>query len=199
MPDFITEQVGLLEGNCYLVPVGETLYIIDPGADAEIIVRRAREFECRERVILLTHAHVDHIGAVGAVARALNIKTVYLHRKDVDLYFSPANALPPWLPAAENLPQPDSTFASPDFEILETPGHTPGGVCFYFKQYPVLFAGDTLFAGSIGRTDLPGGDHQQLIESIRGKLLGLPDSLDVYPGHGRSTTVGHEKIANPYL
>jgi glyoxylase-like metal-dependent hydrolase (beta-lactamase superfamily II) len=201
MPDFITEPVGLLEVNCYLIPAGQTLYIIDPGADAEIIVRRARQFDCAERVILLTHAHIDHIGAVGAVARALNIRTVYLHKRDVELYFSPANALPPWLPPVQDLPQPDSDFVSEDFEIIETPGHTQGGVCFYFRdrERPVLFAGDTIFAGSVGRTDLPGGDHRQLIESIRGKLLPLPDELTVYPGHGRPTTIGQEKTANPYL
>lgn len=199
MSDFIIEPVGLLGVNCYLIPAGQTLYIIDPGADAEIIVRRARQFDYPEKVILLTHAHIDHIGAVGAVSRALSIRTVYLHKKDVDLYFSPANALPPWLPPAEDLPQPDSGFVSEDFEIIETPGHTPGGVCFYFRDRPVLFGGDTLFAGSVGRTDLPGGDHSRLIESIRGKLLALPDELPVYPGHGKQTTIGHEKAANPYL
>lgn len=199
MRNFVVESVGLLEVNCYLVPAGQTLYIIDPGADTEAIANRAQEFNCLNRVILLTHAHIDHISAVGPVARSLNIKTVYLHRSDLELYFSPANALPPWLPPASDLPPPDTDFTSDDFEIIETPGHTPGGVCFYFKQFPALFAGDTLFSGSVGRTDLPGGNHQQLIDSIHRELLVLPDDLNIYPGHGRPTCIKNEKMANPFL
>ncbi len=199
MADFITEPVGMLEVNCYLVPVGQTLYIIDPGGDADNIVQLAQSFNCTNRVILLTHAHIDHIGAVGETAKKLGIRTVYLHERDHDLYFSPANALPPWLPPASDLPQPDTAYQSADFDIIETPGHTPGGVCFYFKQFPALFSGDTLFAGSVGRTDLPGGNHQRLMNSIAEQLMTLPADLKVYPGHGPHTTIEREKQTNPYI
>ena len=199
MTDFIIHPVGMLEVNCMLVPIGDKLYIIDPGADAQEIINLARKQHFSEAVILLTHAHVDHIGAVGEVAQALNVKTVYLHSGDHNLYSSPSNCLSPWLPRAENLPPVTGTIDSEDFSVLETPGHTQGGVCFYFKQIPALFVGDTLFAGSVGRTDLPGGNHAQLIRSIKEQLFVLPPELKIYPGHGVPSSIGREKSVNPYL
>ena len=130
---------------------------------------------------------------------ALKVKTVYLHPADLGLYNSPDNHLMPFVPRAKNLPVPASTMPETDFTILETPGHTPGGVCFYFKQLQALFAGDTLFSNSIGRTDLPGGNMNSILNSIRSKLLALPDSTKVYSGHGPATTIGSEKLNNPYL
>ncbi len=199
MADFITEPVGLLEVNCYLVPVGNKLYIIDPGGDAESLVKLAEPYCTYEKVILLTHAHVDHILGVSELAKRLGVKTVYLHPGDHELYYSPANSLPPWLPPATDLPPLTSELQTDDFEIIETPGHTQGGVCFYFPQYSTVFTGDTLFAGSVGRTDLPGGNHEQLMESIHNKLMSLPNALKVYPGHGPATSIGREKTTNPYL
>lgn len=200
MADFIIEPVGMLDTNCYLVPVVASgkLYIIDPGADAETLIAEAKKLDYREAVILLTHAHVDHIGAVGQVAKALNAK-VYVHPADLPLYQSRDNQLLPWLPAATDLPEAVTTIPEDDFSIIETPGHTPGGVCFYFKQFPALFVGDTIFAGSVGRTDLPGGNSAQLLKSIHEKLYPLPDDLRLYPGHGPATTMGREKAVNPYL
>ena len=200
MSDFTVEVVGALGVNCYLVPVSESrrLYIIDPGGDADIIVKAAQNFDYDAAVILLTHAHVDHIGAVRDVAKALGAK-VYVHKNDVSLYESPNNHLLPYIPAEENLPKISDISPGKDFEIIETPGHTQGGVCFYFKQIPAVFVGDTIFHNSVGRSDLPGGNHEQLIASIKSKLMTLPDDLMLYPGHGQPTTVGREKKFNPYL
>jgi hydroxyacylglutathione hydrolase len=201
MSDFTVEVVGMLDVNCYLVPVAESrrLYIIDPGGDTEAVVTAAKKFTYDEAVILLTHAHVDHIGAVRDVAKALEITKVYLHKNDVSLYKSPDNNLLPYIPTAEDLPKITDTIPGNDFEIIETPGHSPGGVCFYFKQIPAIFVGDTIFSNSVGRSDLPGGNHEQLISSIKNKLMTLPDDLRLYPGHGPATTVGNEKKFNPYL
>jgi len=182
-------------------PVAESrgLYIIDPGGDTDTVVAAAKKFTYDEAVILLTHAHIDHISAVRDVAKALGITKVYLHKDDVSLYESPNNHLMPYIPAASDLPEIADTISGDDFEIIATPGHSPGGACYYFKQIPAVFVGDTIFSNSIGRTDLPGGNHAQLIASIKSKLMTLPDDLKLYPGHGPATTVGSEKKFNPYL
>ena len=199
---FATVVVGEFEVNCYLVPSPDkkTLYIIDPGGDAQDIIAAASAFSCQKAVILLTHCHADHIGAVGEVAKRLNITELYIDPADSAMYASPANCFPPYLPAAENLLTPSEwPPQTPDFEILHTPGHTPGGVCYYFREYNALFTGDTLFRASVGRTDFPGGDTATLMESISGRLMTLPDSLEIYPGHGYPSTIGFEKQNNPYL
>lgn len=201
MSRIILETVGMIETNCYLVQIedGHTLYIIDPGSEPDSIVKAAAKLNFDEAVILLTHAHVDHIGGIRGVMDALKVKTVYLHPADLWLYNSPDNHLMPFVPRAKDLPVPVSVMPETDFTILETPGHTLGGVCFYFKQLQSLFAGDTLFSGSIGRTDLPGGNMNTILNSIRNKILVLPDTVKVYSGHGPATTVGSEKLNNPYL
>jgi len=201
MSDFTIEVVGALDVNCYLVPVTESrrLYIIDPGGDAETIVEAAKKFTYEEVMILLTHAHVDHISAVRDVAKALKISKIYLHKGDLGLYKSPNNHVMPYIPAATDLPEITDEISGKDFEIIETPGHSQGGVCYYFKQIPAVFVGDTIFNNSVGRSDLPGGNHEQLIASIKAKLMTLPDDLKLYPGHGPVTTVGNEKKFNPYL
>jgi glyoxylase-like metal-dependent hydrolase (beta-lactamase superfamily II) len=201
MSKIILESVGMIETNCYLVQIDESrkLYIIDPGAEPDMIIKAASKLSFYEAIILLTHAHVDHIGAIRGVVDALGVKTVYLHPNDLRLYNSPDNHLMPFIPKAKDLPIPAHSIPETDFTILETPGHTLGGVCFYFKQIPALFAGDTLFSGSIGRTDLPGGSMETILDSIRNKILVLPDSLNISCGHGPSTTVGNERMNNPYL
>ena len=199
---FATVVVGAFEVNCYLVPSPDkkTLYIIDPGGDAQDIIAAASAFSCQKAVIRLAHCDADHIGAVGEVAKKLNITELYIDPADSAMYASPANCFPPYLPAAENLLTPSEwPPQTPDFEILHTPGHTPGGVCYYFREYNALFTGDTLFRASVGRTDFPGGDTATLMESISGRLMTLPDSLEIYPGHGYPSTIGFEKQNNPYL
>ena len=199
-----TLSVGPIDENCCLAYVDKTrrLYIIDPGADAARIVEAAKSFpEFGEARILLTHAHVDHIGAVGAVARQLNVSRVMLDPADDEIYRSPYNEIPPILPAARNLPETEDFAPDGDFTVLRVPGHTPGGCAFLFEDggRRVLFCGDTLFAGSVGRTDLPGGDWDTLMASIRRELLPLPPETRVFPGHGGSTSIGEEKDGNPYL
>ncbi len=201
MSNFVVEVVGMLDVNCYLVPVAESrrLYIIDPGGDAKTVIAAAKKITYDEAIILLTHAHVDHISAVRDVAKALDISKIYLHKGDISLYESSNNHVMPYIPAATDLPKISGTISGNDFEIIETPGHSQGGVCYYFKQIPAVFVGDTIFNNSVGRSDLPGGNHEQLIASIKAKLMTLPDELKLYPGHGQPTTVGNEKKFNPYL
>lgn len=193
--------VGMLDVNCFLVPVAESgkLYIIDPGDEADRIIAEAQKLNFEEAEILLTHAHVDHICAIRELVLGLGINHVRLHSGDNELYRSPENHLLPFVPAAKGLPEPSNDFTSNDYQVIHTPGHTPGSVCFYFHKMPVLFSGDTLFAGSIGRTDFPGGDLDTLLASIREKLFVLPDDLVVLPGHGPETIIGTEKKHNPFV
>ena len=201
-PAILMETVGVFETNCYFVYPEEngTLYIIDPGGDAEKLLEDAAHFpNASGKVILLTHGHVDHILAAGEVAAALGIRSLYLHPRDIALYESPNNALLPFIPAASDLLPTHWPPEMKDFSIITTPGHTQGSVCYYFEKINALFSGDTLFSSSIGRTDLPGGDFDSIIQSIKTKLLILPEKLRVFPGHGEQTSIGIEKSFNPFL
>ena len=196
--------VGPISTNCYLVYLEDErrLFIIDPGADAPTILNEAARFPDAEKTdILLTHAHVDHICAAGAVAQALGIGAVMLDPADWELYRSPYNELLPFLPAPEDLPEVRDFVTDDLFTVISVPGHSPGGSAFYFDRggCRALFCGDTIFAGSVGRSDLPGGDHDTLIESIKTNLLTLPRLTPVFPGHGGATTIGREIANNPYL
>lgn len=198
---FTTLVLGDLGNNCYLVqgPVSGKLYIIDPADEAHVIAEAAKKYSYTEAVILLTHAHVDHIQACGKVAETLGIKKLYLHEGDHELYWSKENALLPYLPPVEDQIEDSPYEKNEDFEVIHTPGHTPGGVCLFFKAYNTLFSGDTLFSGSIGRTDFPGGDYETLIRSIKEKLFALDDSVEICPGHMGSSSIGAEKKLNPYV
>lgn len=199
--NFKTIPVGMLQVNCYLVPVeqSQTLYIIDPGGNVDDIMDAAKSFKYEKAVILMTHGHVDHISACGELKERMNIQDVYIHENELELYHDPDNCLLPWVPAAKDLPEPNVAFESDDYDIIETPGHSKGGVCYYFKDIPALFSGDTIFKRSIGRTDLPGGHLDTLMKSIREKVLTLPKELNIYPGHGDSTSVEDEKLYNPFI
>ena len=197
-----TIPAGLLETNCYLVldETSRTLYVIDPGGDAERIVAAARKFEFEKCYILLTHYHIDHVAAAGETAKQLNAAGTFLRKEDHPYYYSQENHLLPYVPPAYDLPQ--VTDVLPDgccFALLELPGHTQGGAGFYCAAEKVLFAGDTIFERSIGRTDFPGGDYDTLIRSIRQEIFSLADDIKIYPGHGGTTTVGAERAGNPYL
>lgn len=197
--------VGMLETNCVLVgiPGSPVLYIVDPGADSDRILRAVRAFQdVTEYRILLTHAHFDHIGATGGIARELNIPCVFLAPQDHPIYHSPDNCMPPYVPAAEDLPEVKpfpSAAKLPGVSILPCPGHSPGGSAFYFPELQTVLSGDSLFYQSIGRTDFPGGDAQTLLRSVREQLFTLPDDTRVIPGHGPDTTIGFEKQHNPFF
>lgn len=202
--EILSLTVGPIDENCHLVHLeaAHRLYVIDPGAEAARIVGAARRFAGVVSVrILLTHAHVDHISAVGETARELGAERVMLDPADLPLYRSPYNAIPPVLPAARDLPETTDFEPDGDFQPLRVPGHTPGGCAFLFRDgdAKLLYSGDTLFAGSIGRTDLPGGNYETLVSSIHDELADLPPETRVFPGHGGSTTIGDELAYNPYL
>ncbi|MBR2358107.1 MAG: MBL fold metallo-hydrolase [Lentisphaeria bacterium] len=201
MENFRVIPVGALSVNCYLVFLEKLklLLVVDPGDDADLIVSAAKSFAYERAAILLTHAHVDHIGAVPEVKKALDAEFVYLASGDEELYNSPDNHILPYLPPVANLPKTTPVWDIKEVKLLLTPGHSPGGSCFYFPEAKMVISGDTLFAGSVGRTDLPGGSFAVLEKSIRTQLLTLPEDVCVYPGHGPRTTIGEEKRSNPYL
>lgn len=183
--------------------------IIDPGDEVDGLLAFATRQQIALTRILLTHAHVDHVTGVGRAVRALGAP-VHLHRDDLFLYENAAaqgvmfglHVDPPPLPI-DHFYAPDDVFAVGDLEIRphHTPGHCPGGVCLAVASGAEwdLFVGDTLFAGSIGRTDLPGGHHATLLRSIRTVLFPFGDQARVYPGHGPTTTIGTERRTNPFL
>jgi hydroxyacylglutathione hydrolase len=198
--------------NGFVVGCDETRegIIIDPGDEVDLLVAAAAGLRLSIKYILLTHAHLDHVTGVGAAKRAFDVP-VGLHKADEFLY---DGVVQQGLMFGLRVdPQPKLDFyydesAPLDFgryavEVHHTPGHCPGGVCLAIGRKDgkkrTLFVGDTLFAGSIGRTDLPGGDLTTLLNSIRGVLFSFPDDTPVYPGHGEPTTVGREKRTNPFL
>ena len=198
---------GFIEENCYLVsnPATRETVVIDPGDDAAQLLVRLDEMDAVVVAYLLTHGHVDHISALAPLC-ALRPAPVYLHPLDAAWCFTSQNALPgvyapppaPQGPIVSIADGEGLTLAGAHWTVLETPGHTPGGVCYKLEPDQALFVGDTLFRGSVGRTDLPGGDARILSRSLQ-KLAGLPDALVVYPGHGESTTIGYEKRHNYFL
>ena len=207
-----TQAVGPFFKNGFVVGCEDTreAVLIDPGDEVAGLLGFAETHALAIRHILLTHAHVDHITGVAAAKRALGVP-VYLHRDDLFLY---EGAVPQGaifglhvepLPPVDVFYAPGQIISFGNYQARahHTPGHCPGGVCLQIGQRGTegtqLFVGDTLFAGSIGRTDLPGGDYDTLIRSIRTVLFAFGDAADVYPGHGPSTTIGHERRTNPFL
>ena len=199
--------VGPLQANCYVVGCKETKtgVIIDPGDEAERIMATVAEHELTIKYVLLTHAHFDHIAACADVAETTNAP-VALHEDDLPLLKAGGGAVA-WNFPKPKYKEPDIwlnegdkiTFGEHTFEVLFTPGHAQGHVSFYDREANIIFDGDVLFAGSIGRTDLPGGDFETLIESINQKLMILPDETIVCSGHGPTTTIGQERASNPFL
>ena len=198
-----TLTVGALQANCYLVSDAVTArgVLVDPGDEADRITAAVSRAGVSPVAVLLTHAHIDHIGAVGAVCRRFDIP-VYLHPADEALYLSPDNAIPPWIPAARDLPPalrrlPD--LGGLDLRLLATPGHTPGGVCFYAPAAGVLLTGDTLFCGGVGRTDLPGAAWPTWSVLSVPCCMRYREETRVFPGHGEPDPIGAEKSGNPFI
>jgi glyoxylase-like metal-dependent hydrolase (beta-lactamase superfamily II) len=207
-----SEAVPPFFKNGYVVSCEDTKegVFIDPGDEAETLVAEALAARVNVTAILLTHAHIDHITGVGRVKKTFDVP-IWLHREDLFFYDGIVEQARMFGLHAER--QPDVTnfydagerlrFGNYDVEVSHTPGHAPGGVCLAIgrrgENERALFVGDTLFAGSIGRTDLPGGDYGTLIAAIRDVLFAFPDESLVYPGHGPQTTIGAERRTNPFL
>jgi hydroxyacylglutathione hydrolase len=196
-------SLGMLETNCYIVwNEADDALVIDPSAEAALLLNLIARKHLKVRAILLTHAHFDHIGALPELARRCAVPVV-LHPAEADLYRSPLNAIPPIIPPIVGLPDTvptlDERWPGLEYSVLQTPGHSPGGVSFYFAGEGKVFSGDALFRDSVGRSDLPGGDWPTLLAAIRSQLLTLPPETTVYPGHGPSTTIAREAKENPFL
>jgi hydroxyacylglutathione hydrolase len=202
--------LGIAATNAYIIGdklTGEAV-LIDPVDDAPLLVKTAEEAGFRIKLILATHGHFDHVLASKAL-KALTGAPFYINRRDLPFL----ERLPDTGVRYTGVPFPEAAvpdrFLTDEPEIIElggirletifTPGHAPGHIAFYLREHNLLFSGDALFRGSIGRTDLPGSDYQMLMESIFSKLLPLGDSVQVLPGHGGDTTLGQERLTNPFL
>jgi glyoxylase-like metal-dependent hydrolase (beta-lactamase superfamily II) len=200
----ITEVLGMVSTNSYIVVNNDECLIIDPEESAEYLIKKCEELQAKPAVILLTHGHFDHIGAVNGLKETLKLP-VYAGEKEKTFMADPnmnGSAKMGRIPVSvtgDIFLKDGKIFdlAGLKIKTISTPGHTAGGVCYYFESENVIFTGDTLFADSFGRTDFPGGSQKELADSIINKLFVLPDETRVYPGHGGSTTIEREKKSNP--
>ena len=198
--------VGPLASNCYIVGAESNKegMIIDPGADAEVILKKVSDLGLDIKHIVLTHGHIDHIGALKEIKEATGAE-IAVHAEDAASLQGQSFVAEQFGIPFQDPPPPDRLLQDGDsidigdlrFSVLHTPGHSPGGICLFGEG--ALFSGDTLFNFGIGRYDLPGGDYYQLMNSITTRLMVLPDETAVYPGHGPATTIGAERRANPFL
>lgn len=195
---------GMLDSNCYIIGNNNEGVIIDPGANSEDILEMIKQAGLNIKYIILTHAHVDHIVSVDEIRYKLKAK-VLIHQDDAESLSNPLHngsnlfgIRKTFDPADVLLKDKDKIdLAGLKLEIIHTPGHTPGGICIKIDDN--LFSGDTLFRMSIGRTDLGDGDYDNLMDSIKNKLMSLDDKVVVYPGHGTATTIGYERKYNPFI
>ncbi|MGI5864449.1 MAG: MBL fold metallo-hydrolase [Myxococcales bacterium] len=200
--------VGPFGVNAYLVgePESRSALLIDPGADLEALARLLEKTGFTLAAIVNTHAHIDHVGAVAEAKRRFGAP-YWLHEADKGLLGAlPVQAMMFGFPAPE-VPEVDRWLNDGDAlelgkatgRVIHTPGHSPGGCCLYFPDDKLVFTGDTLFRGSIGRTDLPGGSDEEIARSIRERLFTLGDEITFYPGHGPSGLIGEQRLGNPYV
>jgi len=197
--------VGPLENNCFIVAdekIKECI-VIDPGDEPDRILDLIKENDFQVKYIVCTHAHFDHIAAISEIKEATRA-TIVIHRDDVGIYNSSKEHARLWGFELESQPAPDRFVSEGDsvevgdlrFEVLHAPGHSPGGICLYGEG--IVITGDTLFAGSVGRTDLPGGDIRKLKQSFK-RLMSLADEVRVLPGHGPESTIGRERADNFFV
>lgn len=198
-------SVGAFQVNCVILwEQGPEAWVVDPGGNAPELLDFMRKRGLKIAEIVLTHGHIDHIAALDALLAA-QPAPVRMHAADAAWAFTPLNCLPPY----NRVPPPPATLlevedgaeigaAGMTARALHTPGHSPGGICLYFERADLLLSGDTLFAGSVGRTDLPAGDGHALSSSLK-RLAALPPTTIVIPGHGPATTIGDECRHNPFL
>lgn len=201
-----TYVLGEVSTNCYLIYHDglRQAVVVDPADNGAYVLNKCRELNVKPVAVLLTHGHFDHILAVKDICRAFPCK-VYAGREEDRLLKDPSLNLSGSMGSEQTSLEADVLVKEGDelsligytWKVLETPGHTAGSVCYYVESEQVLLSGDTLFAGSLGRTDLPTGDMRDIMHSIREKLLSLPADTMVYPGHGETTTIGYEQRYNP--
>jgi hydroxyacylglutathione hydrolase len=213
---YIKVPVGLLQCNCSIIGDPRTLeaIVVDPGDEVERILALIGRYKLKVKAIISTHAHIDHVGGLAKLYQ-YTAAPVMMHSDDLPLYHGMETQAaflgmrPPELVEIHQLLKEGDILQWGGFHanIIHTPGHTPGSVSLYLPpngskanlSQPQLFAGDTLFAGSIGRTDLWGGSYDDMMHSLMEKILHLPEVTVVHPGHGHSTTIGHERETNPFL
>lgn len=198
---------GIISTNCYLVINEETkqTVVIDPAACPSYLMGHMKSEELQVEAILLTHGHFDHIMGIDDLRREFPVP-VYVHEGDRETLLDPALNLSSSYTNGYTFDGADYIrdgqrleLAGFSFQVIHTPGHTPGGVCYYLESEGVLFSGDTLFQNSVGRTDFPNSSMSDLIRSLREKVMKLPDDVKVYPGHMGETTIGHERKYNPFI
>lgn len=204
--EFIRIPAGVYAANCYIIysEIAREGIVVDPGGDAEIILGKIDENKLSIKYIVLTHGHGDHMGGVIELNKSLNVP-VLVHEADKELMEDGNKNMSVIMSFGSLEFSPDVLLKDGDViefgdlnaEVIHTPGHTKGCICLKIQDH--LFTGDTLFKGSIGRTDLFSGDYDTIIRSIREKILPLDDNIIVLPGHGASSTIGEEKKYNPYL
>jgi len=203
-----TMHVGPMASCCYIAGCeGGSGAIIDPGDEAARIIENARKTGFNIRHIILTHGHADHIAALEEVRAAFPDAQTVVHSDDAPMLERPSLNLSLFLggsikcrPAEREVKEGDTLpLGALELAVIHVPGHTPGGACYYCAEAGIVFTGDVLFAGGIGRSDFPGGNERLLLSGIRQKLLTLPPDTMVYPGHGPATTVGAEKAGNPFF
>jgi glyoxylase-like metal-dependent hydrolase (beta-lactamase superfamily II) len=199
-----TIVVGMLQVNCYLIGDGTTNkgIIVDPGDEPDRIMDYVDRTGLKVVQLLCTHGHFDHIGAVGELRDALGAQ-ILLHRDDLIVYQHSYEVAREWGLDAEPQPEPDLLIdegysielGASRLSVIHTPGHSPGGICLIGTDF--VLTGDTIFAGSIGRTDFPGGDYNAIGRSFR-RIMGLGDTIRLLPGHGPASTIGYERVYNPF-